>query len=178
MRHLQARKLSVPRNQLQALSAAQCNYRLSVPRHAITGPHARTHLGIVREPLQHVDEIRAVEGVAPDAHARGLAQAHRRGLVHCLVCQRAGAADDADLSRLVDVSCRRQRRRTRWVRGITHAAAGCTLWRLLNVPGMIPILHSPGLMMPGQFGPINRVLVCCASAYFTCTLVQTDVTRG
>jgi len=25
-------------------------------------------------------------------------------------------------------------------------------------PGMIPILHSPGLMIPGQFGPINLVL--------------------
>ena len=25
-------------------------------------------------------------------------------------------------------------------------------------PGMIPILHSPGVMMPGQFGPMRRVL--------------------
>ncbi len=25
-------------------------------------------------------------------------------------------------------------------------------------PGMIPILHSPGLMIPGQLGPINLVL--------------------
>lgn len=25
-------------------------------------------------------------------------------------------------------------------------------------PGIIPILHSPGLMMPGQLGPIKRVL--------------------
>ena len=25
-------------------------------------------------------------------------------------------------------------------------------------PGMIPILHSPGLMIPGQFGPINLVI--------------------
>ena len=24
-------------------------------------------------------------------------------------------------------------------------------------PGMIPILHSPGVMIPGQFGPISRV---------------------
>ena len=23
-------------------------------------------------------------------------------------------------------------------------------------PGMMPILHSPGVMMPGQFGPISR----------------------
>ena len=26
-------------------------------------------------------------------------------------------------------------------------------------PGMMPILHSPGVMMPGQFGPISRVRV-------------------
>jgi uncharacterized membrane protein len=25
-------------------------------------------------------------------------------------------------------------------------------------PGIIPILHSPGLIIPGQFGPINLVL--------------------
>ena len=25
-------------------------------------------------------------------------------------------------------------------------------------PGMMPILHSPGVMMPGQFGPIRRDL--------------------
>ena len=24
-------------------------------------------------------------------------------------------------------------------------------------PGMMPILHSPGVMTPGQFGPISRV---------------------
>ena len=24
-------------------------------------------------------------------------------------------------------------------------------------PGMMPILHSPGVMMPGQFGPMSRV---------------------
>ena len=26
-------------------------------------------------------------------------------------------------------------------------------------PGMMPILHSSGVMTPGQFGPISRVLV-------------------
>lgn len=34
-------------------------------------------------------------------------------------------------------------------------------------PGIIPILHSPGLMIPGQFGPISRVLVCLLRAAFT-----------
>lgn len=34
---------------------------------------------------------------------------------------------------------------------------------------MIPILHSSGLMMPGQLGPINRVMLCSLSAFFTCT---------
>ena len=27
---------------------------------------------------------------------------------------------------------------------------------LKMLPGMIPILHSPGVRMPGQFGPISR----------------------
>merc|ERR1719476_1302998 len=37
-------------------------------------------------------------------------------------------------------------------------------------PGMMPILHSPGLMMPGQFGPINRHLFCRTNACFTLTM--------
>lgn len=36
-------------------------------------------------------------------------------------------------------------------------------------PGMIPILHSPGLMIPGQFGPMSRVLDCLLRAAFTRT---------
>ena len=35
---------------------------------------------------------------------------------------------------------------------------------------MIPILHSSGLMMPGQLGPIIRVLVDMFSACFTRTM--------
>ena len=38
--------------------------------------------------------------------------------------------------------------------------------------GMMPILHSPGLMMPGQLGPINRVADCSLSARFTSTCKQ------
>jgi len=45
------------------------------------------------------------------------------------VGQRAAAADDADISLLV------------------------------NAAGMMPILHLPGEMMPGQFGPIRRVFL-------------------
>ena len=35
--------------------------------------------------------------------------------------------------------------------------------------GMMPILHSPGLMMPGQLGPMRRVVLCSFSAAFTPT---------
>jgi hypothetical protein len=44
---------------------------------------------------------------------------------------------------------------------------GQTYWSSLT--GMIPILHSPGLMMPGQLGPIKRVLVCSLMIFFTFT---------
>ena len=73
-----------------------------------------------------VDKVRADDRIAADADARGLADAARRQLVDRLVGQRAGAGDDADVALLVDV------------------------------PGMMPILHLPGEMMPGQFGPISR----------------------
>lgn len=35
--------------------------------------------------------------------------------------------------------------------------------------GMIPILHSPGLMIPGQLGPMSRVLLCSLIIFFTFT---------
>ena len=35
---------------------------------------------------------------------------------------------------------------------------------------MMPILHSPGVMTPGQFGPMSRVLVCDSSTRLTCTM--------
>lgn len=37
-------------------------------------------------------------------------------------------------------------------------------------PGIIPILHSPGLIIPGQLGPISRVVVCSARRLFTITM--------
>ena len=36
--------------------------------------------------------------------------------------------------------------------------------------GIIPILHSPGLMIPGQLGPINRVCDCSDRIFFTFTM--------
>mmetsp|Transcript_54085 Transcript_54085/g.93122 ORF Transcript_54085/g.93122 Transcript_54085/m.93122 type:complete len:237 (+) Transcript_54085:457-1167(+) len=61
-------------------------------------------LRVVREALQAVDEVGAVERVAPDAHARGLPQPHVRGLLHRLVREGARATDDADLAGKVDVA--------------------------------------------------------------------------
>lgn len=37
-------------------------------------------------------------------------------------------------------------------------------------PGIIPILHSFGLIIPGQLGPIKRDLVYCLIACFTLTI--------
>ena len=48
----------------------------------------------------------------------------------------------------------------------------CTWARAPQRTGMMPILHSPGLMMPGQLGPINRVADCSLSARFTSTCKQ------
>ena len=41
-------------------------------------------------------------------------------------------------------------------------------------PGMMPILHSPGVMMPGQLGPISRLLLL-SSARFTRTMSSTGM---
>ncbi len=65
-------------------------------------------------------------------------------LVHRHVGQRAGARDDADLSR-------------RWMR-----------------EGMIPTLHLPGEMIPGQFGPIRREVVV-RMKFFTLTMSSTGM---
>jgi hypothetical protein len=43
---------------------------------------------------------------------------------------------------------------------------------------MMPILQAPGLMMPGQFGPINRVLVCEFKACLTCETRRQTATTG
>src|SRR5690606_5530020 len=61
-------------------------------------------LGVVLEQLQAVDEVQAVDRVAADADDRRLAQARVGGLLDRFVGQRAGARDDRDLARLVDVA--------------------------------------------------------------------------
>src|SRR3972149_408114 len=58
---------------------------------------------VVLEEAQDVDEARAVDGVAPDADARGLAEVALGQLVHHLVGERAAARDDAHGPCLVDV---------------------------------------------------------------------------
>lgn len=40
---------------------------------------------------------------------------------------------------------------------------------LLLLTGMMPILHSPGLMMPGQLGPMSLVLLCSPMIFLTLT---------
>jgi hypothetical protein len=54
-----------------------------------------TSLRVGEELVEAVDEVGAVEGVAANAHARGLTEAGRRGLRHGLIGERAGARDDA-----------------------------------------------------------------------------------
>ena len=46
--------------------------------------------------------------------------------------------------------------------------------RLWMWPGMMPILHSPGVITPGQFGPIRRDFEP-ASARFTFTMSSTGM---
>ena len=66
------------------------------------------------EQLQDVDEVRARDWVTADAHTGGLAEAVVGGLLNRFIGQRTGTGND------------------------THFA------RLVNVTGMMPILHSPG----------------------------------
>lgn len=59
---------------------------------------------------------------------------------------------------------------------VATGAAECRVGRILSlgqhesvgeIDASSPILHSPGLIMPGQLGPIRRVAVCCLSACLT-----------
>ena len=94
---------------------------------------------------QDVDEVRPVDRVAADAHAGGLPQPQAGQLVHRLVRERPRAGNDADRCRAV--------------------------WML---PGMIPALHSPGVMTPGQFGPTRRVFFPSMNR-FTFTMSRTGI---
>lgn len=42
----------------------------------------------------------------------------------------------------------------------------------MGLTGMMPILHSPGLMMPGQLGPMSRVFCESFMMRFTLTCTQ------
>ena len=59
-------------------------------------------VGVLGENLEAVDKVRAVEGVAANAHDERLAEACLGRLVDGLVCQRAGARHNADAALLVD----------------------------------------------------------------------------
>lgn len=50
--------------------------------------------------------------------------------------------------------------------------------QLQRLTGMMPILHSPGLMMPGQLGPISRVFVCSLMIFFTRTCSHVPYRMG
>ena len=52
-------------------------------------------------------------------------------------------------------------------RGCAQESRRRTEWMY---PGMMPILHSPGLMIPGQLGPIRREALWLISAFFTRTM--------
>ncbi len=60
-------------------------------------------LRVVDEPLEAVDEVGPVEGVAADADAGALAEADGGGLVHGFVRQSAAAGHDPDAAGGVDV---------------------------------------------------------------------------
>src|SRR2546422_897739 len=66
--------------------------------------HDRIGLGISLKRREAVDEARADDGVAPDAHAGGLPEIVPRELMDDLVGQRAAARHHADPSGLADVA--------------------------------------------------------------------------
>src|SRR6201994_2766933 len=59
---------------------------------------------IAQEHLQHLDMLGALDRIAADADAGGLAEADRRRLRHRFIGQRAGARHDADLAAAMDVA--------------------------------------------------------------------------
>ena len=63
-------------------------------------------LRVVVEQLDHVEMRGAVDRIAADADAGGLADAARGQLPHGFVGQRAAARDDADVALLVNVTGR------------------------------------------------------------------------
>jgi hypothetical protein len=80
--------------------------------------------------------VGAVHWITTDADAGALAVTARRELPDGLIGERAGAADDADIAALVDVT-----------RGDADAAAAVGFFAV------------SGVTRPGQFGPMRRVLL-------------------
>src|SRR2546425_12780566 len=85
--------------------------RLDVGRRLLLGGaadladhHDRPRAGVLVEQAQHVDEAGAVDGIAADADARGLADTPLGELAHDLVGERAASREHADVARLVDVA--------------------------------------------------------------------------
>src|SRR3990167_1179574 len=66
--------------------------------------HDRPGGRVVVEQVEHVDEVRAVDGIAADPDARGLPDAAARELADDLVRERPAARDDADGAGRVDVA--------------------------------------------------------------------------
>ncbi len=60
--------------------------------------------GSPKKHLKHVDEFGALDRIAADTDAGGLAEAFGGGLKHRFIGERAGARDDADLAGLVNVA--------------------------------------------------------------------------
>jgi len=59
---------------------------------------------VLHEDLESINKVRAVEWVATDADAKGLAKAGRGRLGDGLIGEGAGAGDDSNLAGLVDVA--------------------------------------------------------------------------
>ena len=144
-------------------------------------------LRVNHKALQAVHEVGAVERVAADAYACGLAEANRGGLENLHSRQINKAQKRAEQREP-------QRQSSRTASYVSVPERDTTPMRpgLCMYPGMMPILHAPGyyaraasvstvvsawagckphtLMIPGQFGPMRRVLLCCNMARFTLTM--------
>ena len=109
-------------------------------------------LGIVVEHLDHIEVRRAVDRIAANADAGGLADVLRRELKHRFVGQRAGARDHADVAPLVNITGRN-----------ADAAAAVGILRLY-----------PALRYRGSSGPTSRVRLP-SIARFTRTMSRTGI---
>ena len=72
---------------------------------------------------------------------------------------------EAEVRKLVDGFVRQRAERE-----TTPSGRACEMW-----PGMMPILHLPGVMMPGQFGPISRVVGQRRGSVITFTMSRTGM---